>query len=261
MKFTCSDAQISPPGLGAGHMAGWFALGLRQDLDTMDKKESVSYIGYGFKSNPDNYNPYFKSAIMVINQEFYHRFRPHWQYSFAISYRRQDEYMRSFPYEHTMPDHKQELRLYGRYSYMIKKSNFRLTATIRQEYRKFFAPHFTSWKESTQLRSRLRLQGSLNLNKSKTQKITGSAESLFSISRESEPENEWSDFTYGESRFCFYYSLNPKNTPVTFSIGYMNNKVIRPSAYTVHYLAFDIIWDNPFELLTKSTDKMNHKLE
>lgn len=58
-------SQISPPGLGKAHTADWFALGIRQDLDTLDIKgwQSLSYVGMGRKSNPDNYDPHYKPAI------------------------------------------------------------------------------------------------------------------------------------------------------------------------------------------------------
>ncbi|MEZ4891167.1 MAG: hypothetical protein R2779_11655 [Crocinitomicaceae bacterium] len=50
-------AQISPPGLGRATAASWFALGISQKLDTIEGKgwQSMSYIGLGRISNPDNY--------------------------------------------------------------------------------------------------------------------------------------------------------------------------------------------------------------
>lgn len=100
-----ASAQISPPGLGLANSASWFAVGVRQELDTLKAWQSVTYIGIGRKSNPDNYNPLAKPAILVMNQEFYHQFHHHWQYSFALSYRRQDEYEKLSPYEHESPPH------------------------------------------------------------------------------------------------------------------------------------------------------------
>ena len=205
----------------------------------------MSYIGFGRKSNPDNYDPFFKSAIVVINQEFYHQFRDHWQYSLALSYRNQDEYVHNPPYEHGNPKSKQEFRLYGRFSYILNTPHIKFTSTFRQEFRKFYSSDFKDMEENFQLRSRLRFQLTVNLDPGKTHRLTSSSEQLFSISREASLHT-WTDFTYHESRFLFYYSYSPKKLPLTFSVGYMNNLVGTPNPYDVHYLAFDIVIENPF---------------
>src|SRR6478609_6797214 len=105
-------AQISPPGLGVAHTAQWVALAVRQKLDSANTKQLVSYVGLGRISNPDDYNPVEKSAIFVLNQEFYNQFREHWQYSLALSYRNQREYESVPPYEEGVPSAKQEFRIY-----------------------------------------------------------------------------------------------------------------------------------------------------
>ena len=63
----------------------------------LEKKESMTYIGIGRKSNPEgNSNPFHKQAILVINQEFYNNYVENWQYSYAISYRYQNNYEDSY---------------------------------------------------------------------------------------------------------------------------------------------------------------------
>lgn len=247
--------QISPPGLGKANTANWFALGVRQELDTVPDKgwQSMTYVGFGQKSNPDNYNPFYKPAIFVINQEFYHQFHKTWQYSFALSYRRQDEYFDTPPYEHETPRIKQEFRTYGRVSYIFKASRIKLIPTFRQEFRKFYSPDFKSIAEDFQFRSRFRLQLTVNLDKNKTHKLIVGSEQLFSISKQTTP-NIWTDFNYRESRFSSYYSLSPKTLPLIFNIGYMNNLVGNKTIADVHYLAFDIIIENPFKLTKREKD-------
>jgi hypothetical protein len=254
--------QVSPPGLGTGHMADWFAFGVRQELDTIDGRgwQSMSYVGVGRKSNPNNYNPLFKSAILVLNQEFYHQFHKHWQYSLALSYRRQDEYVDTPPYEHKTPNVKQEFRLYGRVSYILKTSRIKLTPTFRQEFRKFYSPDFKNISEYLQLRSRLRMQLTINLNAKKIHRLIMSSEQLFSVSKET-ITNTWTDFNYRESRLSLYYSLSPQTLPLIFSIGYMNNLVGNKTTYDVHYLAFDIVLENPFRLRQRKKDNINENLE
>lgn len=244
-----SFSQISPPGEGIAHTADWFAFGVRQELDTVESRnwQSMTYIGLGRKSNPDNYNPFFKSEIFVLNQEFYHQLQNNWQHSFALSYRRQDEYIQTPPFEHAKPRLQQEFRLYGRLSYTFKASQIKLIPTFRQEFRKFYSPNFKNISEEYQFRSRFRLQLTTNLNHTETHRLTASSEQLFSISKET-LQDSWTSFIYKESRFSLYYSYSPQTLPLTFSIGYMNNLVGLKNTYDVHYLAFDIVIENPFKL-------------
>jgi len=259
---TNAYSQISPPGLGKAHAADWFALGLRQELDTIDGKgwQSMTYIGLGRKSNPNNFDPFYKAAILVFNQEFYHQFHNNWQYSMALSYRRQNEYSEKQPYENKTPAIKQEFRLYGRFSYTYKTPHIKFVPTLRQEIRKFYTPDFKNPSENFQFRSRIRLQLTINLNRKKTHRLITSSEQLFSISNKIAP-NSWTDFNYRESRFLLYYSYSPKTLPFIISVGYMNNLVGQKNPYTVHCLAFDITIANPFKLQQRKKENIKENFE
>jgi hypothetical protein len=238
-------AQISPPGLGVAHTVEWAAFGVRQDLDSLHRWQSMSYVGLGRKSNPDNYNLLYKPAILVLNQEFYRRFGKHWQQSFALSYRHQDVYAEQAPFEHTNPPFEQEFRAYSRLSYLLETPRLKFVPTLRQEFRKFYTPAFTEEEELVQLRTRLRLQLTVGLDAAGVHRLIGSSEQLFSTSRLSYPRR-WTTFAYQESRFTLYYSLSPKELPFTFDVGYMANRLGTTSPLVVHYLALDVIWKNPF---------------
>lgn len=238
-------AQISPPGLGTAHTADWLALGIRQDLDSLGKWQSMSYVGVGRKSSPVNYNPFYEPSILVLNQEFYYKFHRHWQSSFALSYRRQNEYSDQYPFEHENPAFEQEFRLYGRFSYVLESPRLKFVPTVRQEFRKFFTPSFTKEAETFQLRSRLRLQLTANLDAAKVHRIIVSSEQLFSASELSAP-NRWTGLVYHETRLVGYYSLAPKSLPLIFDFGYMADRLGLRSPSYVHYAAFDVIWKNPF---------------
>lgn len=237
------QSQLSPPGLGVAKTGGWLAFGVRQELDSLKTWTSMSYVGIGRKSNPDNYDPLFKSGIFVINQEFYHQFHRHWQYSFAFSYRRQDEYLEDPPYEYDLPRLKQEFRLYSRLSYQYANARIKFVPTIRAEARKFLTPDFLHTSGHFQWRFRFRLQLTVNLTKDKKNKLIVGSEQLMSISKDTKP-GKWSDFNYRESRFTLYYSHTV--SPFVINLGYMNNLVGTKSPYDVHYFAFDVIWENPF---------------
>ncbi len=240
--------QITPPGLGRANTASWFAVGIRQELDTIPGLgwQSMTYAGIGRKSEPDNNNLLDKQAIIVLNQEFFNQFKKEWQYSLAVSYRRQDQYSSKVPYEHGDPYLKQEFRVYSRLSYIFKTSRIRVIPLIRQEVRKFYTADFEEKGESLQLRSRFRLQLSVNLTADKVHKLVANSEQLFAVSKAAAP-GSWGSFAYKESRFSVFYSISPKKLPFIFDVGYMNNLVGSKNVFDVHYLAFDVIIKNPFK--------------
>ncbi|MGN6647717.1 MAG: DUF2490 domain-containing protein [Cytophaga sp.] len=253
--ITPASAQISPPGMGETNTAAWVAFGVRQSLDSAHKIQSFSYAGLGRISGPHTNNPFKYQDIFVLNQEFYHKFHKHWRYSLALSYRNQDEYGDEKSFSNISPAHKQEIRIYGRYMYELKMHNVKLTATFRQEFRSFFDPDFNQENDRYQLRSRFRLQAAVTLDRDKVHRFTASAEALFSTTQTTVPENQWSALSYKEARFCLYYSINPKNTSFTYSIGYMNNLIGQAQAESVSYLAMDVIWENPFKAFKREVLK------
>ncbi|SEK77909.1 DUF2490 domain-containing protein [Parapedobacter koreensis] len=247
--FPVVFAQISPPGLGSTATASWIAFGIKQNLNAENTKSSTTYLGFGRISDPHlGSNPARHPAIMVLNQEFYHQFADRWQYSYALSYRRQNQYQESDA--HFVPDSipiQQEFRLYGRMAYTHPLGKSKWTNTFRQEVRKYFDPDFGAVEENIQFRTRAKTQLTIPLDVDGNQKIVGGAEALFAISEENVPGHEWSPFAYKESRFTCYYSFQPSKSPLTLDIGYMNN-LIGHGHHTkdVQYIALDVIWNNPF---------------
>mgnify|MGYP003576063593 CR=1 FL=1 len=235
-------SQISPPALGETNTASWIALGLRHRLDTLTEGgwQSMSYVGLGRKSNPDNHNPVYKPGIFILSQEFEHQLRNHWKYALGMSYRNQKEYEEQSPYQ--MLQTRQELRIQGRlaYTYRFPYSRLKLSPQIRQDLRRFFSSASFNKEEVFQARTRMRLQLTLALDKEKVHQLIANSEQLFSTSKYSS-QKVFSDFKYKESRFCFYYSLSPKKMPVTFDVGYMNNLVGITDRYSGHYFAMDVI--------------------
>lgn len=242
-----SLAQISPPGLGKAKTASWFAIGLRQNLDSLNKRNALTYFGYGMVSDPEgSSNPFVKQAIMVLNHERYNHFAKHWQYSYALSYRRQNSYSDIEPYHKEGID--QEFRLYGRISYLLSEGKWKWTNTARQEFRKYFTADFTKADENLQFRTRLKSQLSYDLGPA-DQKLILSAEALFATSLMNYPRAQWKSFQYKESRFALYYSRKLPNTPLSMDVGYMNNLINNSShPIDVHYVALDLIWNLPYKI-------------
>jgi len=241
--FLPAYAQLSPPGLGNTRDAFWSAIGVRQKIS--EKTTSMTYFGEGRISGPESNDLMKEQSILVLNEEIYHKLSPKWQYSYALSYRRQDIYSTNKPYELHDPAIQQEFRIYGRMSNTIALGRARWKNTVRQEARKFFTPHFDNPEDIFQFRTRLKTQFTVPLGMSNENHLIGSAEALLSIS--DERHEGWGNYGYKESRFCFYYSYAPKSAPVTFDVGYMNNLIGRGHNVTdAHYLAFDIILEKPF---------------
>lgn len=242
-------AQISPPGLGDANTAFWSAFGVRRQLDSLGKKQALSYIALGRKSSPENYNLVEKQAIIVLNHEIYHSFAPNQQYSYAVSYRRQPKYESTAPYEKEVTE--QEFRVYGRYAYTFNLGKrWKLKNTVRQEFRKFFDADFRQAEENFQLRTRIKSQLTYSLSQKNNQKLALSAEGLFSTSYLNEPEHKWTFFGYREMRIGAYYMFSIPHSPFSVDIGYVND-LIRESRSIkkggVHYLATDVIWNLPFK--------------
>lgn len=238
-------AQISPPGLGEGQTASWEALGLRQDLDAARRVSSLGYIGVGSISDPDEPNAFHKLAILVVNEEVTQRVREHFWYAVALSYRRQNEYEHTPPFRPAAISPRHELRLYARASYVLAWDSIKLTHTLRPELRSFFAPHSEDEEARLQLRLRLRAQLAFGLDRDGQRRILASAEALGSIAQSHAPAG-WGNFGYRESRFCLYYSHRLERAPLTLDVGYMHNLLGRGTPHSVHYVAVDLVWDDPF---------------
>ena len=206
----------------------------------------MTYIGIGRISDPEgDNNPFKKPAIIVLNEEIYRKLNARWQYSYAISYRRQNKYLNEAPNEVEIPAIHMEFRGYGRLSYIVIMGNVKWKNTYRQEIRKFYAPDFEAVDDDFQLRSRFKTQATVTLGNDNENSLLGSAEALFSISNDI--TRGWGSYEYKESRFCLYYCYAPHSIPVTFDIGYMNDLIghghhVKDSGY----LAFDVILESPF---------------
>lgn len=234
-------AQLSPPGLGETKTAFWSAVGVKQKLDK--KNTSLTYFGLGRISGTQASNPFENPSINIINQEFYHKLNNSWQYSYAASYRRQYKY-HSFD-NHEPVDIHQEFRLYGRLAYSANIGSFIWKTTLRQEARKFYDKNFANVPDDFQLRTRIKTQLKLPMDNNAVNSILGSAEVLFSITRDD--DSGWEDYSYKETRFSLYYSYSPQSLPLTLDIGYMNDLAEHEHRVTdSHYLAVDIIMNNIF---------------
>lgn len=235
-------AQIAPPGLGETNTAGWFAFGLKQKLNKKETLQSTSFVGLGTISNPDNANLFQKPSIYVVNEEITHHFKPNWKYSVAASYRWQNKYKTAAPYELDNPKARQEIRFYGKFTYLKSFEKMAYSFTYRPELRFFYNPDFSLPEETTEFRSRLKAQIAFTVNSLKTHKIIAATEALFATNK----TEQWDKLKYKESRLSLYYSIAIPKQKITLNMGYMNNILGKKFSKCVHYIAFDVVLKNPF---------------
>lgn len=255
-------AQISPPALGNTQVASWMAIGLRQGLDSANTLQSITYLGMARMSDPMGKYPFQKSAMWIVNQEVYKQFHRYWQYSLALSYRRQDLYEKTEPYTRSNPGIRQEFRFYGRFSNIQQTSKLRVMNIVRCDIRRFLGPNFSAMDEVAQLRFRYRAQIKYDIDRVKNHHLVGSAEALFATSLLGINDNRrWDRFRYRESRLCAYYSYTPQQIPFAFNIGYMNNLMGQGPASDAHYFCLDVIWENPFGPPKRMKERISEFLE
>lgn len=236
-------AQITPPGMGKGETAAWFAFGVNRHLDSVNRKSAESYVAIGRRSNPGEYNPVDKQITFVLNHEITVKFAEHQQYSYALSYRRNNVFEPEAPYHKTGIE--QEIRAYGKYAYSVEVTpRLSWKNTIRQEFRKFFDADFKNVPENFQLRTRLKTQLDYQLSENHSQKLQLGVEGLFAISYRNAPSRDWTPFAYEDLRLTFFYSIAIPNSALTLDVGYMDD--IIEGYHGVHYAAVDVVWDIPF---------------
>ncbi|WP_159800945.1 DUF2490 domain-containing protein [Flavobacterium sp. MK4S-17] len=235
---TSSFAQITPPGMGHTQTASWLAFGVKQKLD--DKNSLNAYIGAGRISTPGSLNPFKKHSALVINAEIGHKFSKGWKYGYSLSYRQQNKYDDRELYPASHPSFIREARLYGKLSHTLEGTVFKYAFTLRQEARAFFTPDFHAAGEDAQLRTRIKAAATIPLRDDNSDKLTGTAESLFTLGHEQQAG--WDNYKYSESRFSLYYSHNLKNLPVIIDAGYINIlKGHGNDTSDSSYIAMDII--------------------
>ncbi len=240
-------SQISPPGMGKINHGAWVALAVNQTIKPDQKGlwQSTTSLGYGTRNYADEANPLGQPGAFMFNQEFKKRAHPHWDYSFAMSYRSLNLYMTSAPYERADPAYRQEIRLNGAVSYQISFEKIALSASLKQEFRRFYAPEFEKYPEDIQLRSRFKLKLEIPVTQDKKHKIIAISEQLFAVSHSSENQS-WGSFSYKDSRFMLYYAISPLTTPITVHVGYMHQLIGSKRPISGHYFAVDLILKNPF---------------
>lgn len=239
-----AKAQIAPPGLGSNTRANlWMAVGIQQRLDSSAKWSSSTYLGFATQSSVDNMNVFERMGIFIVNETVKYRFGGGWNVSGALSYRRQQEYAKTPPYQPKSNPFRQEMR----YSLGVSKNwDHKWELDLKQEFRKFYDPGFRDWKEPTVWRTRLKLQRRFTIKSIPNWSVNTAVEMLISAGYLTKEQN-WEPYAYKETRVTCFLNYQPSGSPVSYHLGYMldllhENQLEKP----VHYLSLNIIFNDLF---------------
>lgn len=237
------NAQISSPGLGEARSAVWSAIGLKMPLDTLKHKGSMTYVGWGRKSDRNQMNPFKNQVIWGLSHEIYRSFSPHQQYAYGISYFHLTIYDQDVFNKRERAE--QEFRFYGRYTYSASLGKRWIWKnTLRQEFTKFFMSDFGAASTNFQLRTRVKSQLTYALSAQKNHYLIFSIEELFAINR-NHSKQKWSPYKDKETRVGLYYQFHWRKVPIVTDIGYANDLIrgFHSGVGGVHYLSLDMIWN------------------
>lgn len=239
-----AQAQIAPPGLGSNTRANvWMAVGLKQNLDSVGKWSSSTYLGFATQSSVDNVNVFERMGIFIVNESIQYRFGRGWNTSGTISYRRQQEYTETTPYQPKSNPFRQEMR----YAIGVSKNwDTKWELDLKQEFRKFYDPGFRDWKEPTIWRTRLKVQRRFTLKNIPDWSVNTAVEMLISAGYLTK-EQHWESYAYKETRVTCFLNYQPSGSHVSYHIGYMidllhENRLEKP----VHYVSLNILFNNLF---------------
>lgn len=242
-------AQISPPGLDGTKVAAWGAVGFSQALSP--RWTAVAYFGGARMSDPDSWFAVKKQSIGVYDQAFQYKFNAKWQASVCTSFRLQNKYEEEAPYEPKNPSYRYELRYYARLYYKQQLGHFAMNYSFRPEFRTFYAPDWVPPTMPVELRFRLKAQTSLPINHAKTNFLVGGNELLtaideYSLAAPSDHHHSWSAYHFTEDRFSLYFRHVFAKSDVILDLGVMEQFKAGRHFDPVSYLAFDLLFQNPF---------------
>lgn len=238
-------AQIGPPGMGPVPAAGWIAVGLTQRLDTAGDLRWSGYVGHGRSSSPDHARPWQRPAILVFDQLLTYRFHTRWQVGMGMSFRGQQRYSGTAPFERTAPD-RDEGRLHARLVLLWPVAHWRVQLTFKQELRRFFTPGLLPWDEDIEWRTRFKVQAEHALDQDGRRKVVLSVEELFAMDHERGVPGEWTTLGYRESRLSAYLVQRMAHDRIEVAVGGMADLVRGDGPAVGPYMAASLAWHDPF---------------
>lgn len=241
-------AQIGAEAQG-GRLTLWTALGI--DYKLSSRWASMTDLGYGCHSDPDNTQLFKRQGLNVLTQDFIYHINSHWRVAISGGYWRRNAYQdqapynaRNFPYEF-----RNELRPYQRLYYKLNIGQVKITNTFRIDERFYFTQNFhDAWTTPFEFRARYMLDGRRPFTKDKQNWVIVNDEVLTAIDERA--GGSWSDYQLTENRLSLYYRHTFTKQRVDIDLGLMHQYWReRPGASNFNVscnIMFDVILHDPF---------------
>jgi|ERR1700752_2653516 len=248
-------SQIGAEAQG-GKVSLWAALGIDQKIS--EKWLSVTDIGYGRHSDPNN-NAFLKrQGLNVLTQDFIYKANKHFSFSLSMGYWRRNFYEDNIPYDaRNYPQQfRNEIRPYQKTYYHHTVKNIAVTHVLRTDYRFYYDQTFNKqWNTPFEFRARYLQSWKIPLTKNRKNFIIPIDEVLTAIDKYSatvaqQKNSKWSPYQFTENRFSLYYRRSLFNQKIDVDLGvmyqYWRDKPGLSTFNTSYNIMFDIIIKEPF---------------
>ncbi|MGZ3921030.1 MAG: DUF2490 domain-containing protein [Bacteroidia bacterium] len=255
--FSCKIfSQIGAEAQG-GKTSIWAAIGIDQELST--KWLSVTDIGYGRHSDPDNYNFTKRIGLNVLTQDFIYKPSEHWRFALSFGYWKRYFYSDDPPYDNrTTPySFRNEVRPFQKIIYHHSIGNIKLTHTLRTDFRFYYNQYFTdNWTTLFEFRLRYMENWKFPLSQNKKNWFIAVDEILSAVDL---VRKNWSPYQLTENRFSLYYRRSFPKHKADLDLGimhqYWRDKPGTSGFNTSYNLMIDIIFIDPFSKKNKKEEK------
>ncbi|MGZ3863146.1 MAG: DUF2490 domain-containing protein [Bacteroidia bacterium] len=248
-------SQIGAEAQG-GQVSLWTALGIDQQISK--KWLSVTDLGFGRHSDPDNFSVLKRQGLNVATQDFIYKANSHWHFTLSFGYWRRNAYddirpfdMRAEPFQF-----RNELRPFQKIYYLHNIGKIKINHVFRTDYRFYYNQDFSDvWGTPFEFRARYLQAWKIPLDPEKKNWFIASDEILSAVDQYNGTvarikNAAWSPYQITENRFSVYYrrSFIEKRIDLDFGIMHQYWRE-RPgiNTFNISYnLMFDIIIHDPF---------------
>ncbi|HKC68693.1 MAG TPA: DUF2490 domain-containing protein [Bacteroidia bacterium] len=249
-------SQIGAEAQG-GKASLWTALGIDQKIT--ERWLSVTDVGYGRHSDPNNNTFLKRQGLNVLTQDFIYKANKHWDFSVSIGYWRRDFYDNSPPYDmrSSPQQYRNEIRPYQKTYYHHSIKNITITHIIRTDYRFYYDQTFIyRWSTPFEFRARYLQSWKIPLTKNKKNFIIPIDEVLTAIDKYSatiaqQKNTKWSPCQFTENRLSLYYRRSFFEQKMDIDIGvmyqYWRDRPGESTFNTSYNIMFDLIIKEPFD--------------
>jgi len=249
-------SQIGAEAQG-GKVSLWTALGIDQKISK--RWLSVTDIGYGRHSDPNNTAIVKRQGLNVVTQDFIYKANTHWYFSISMGYWKRNFYTDNMPYDagNYPQQFRNDIRPYQKTYYYHSIKDVVITHVFRTDYRFYYDQAFNErWTTPFEFRARYLQSWKIPITKNKKNFIIPIDEVLTAIDKYSatvakQKNSKWSPYQFTENRLSLYYRRSLLNNKIDIDLGvmyqYWRDKSGVSAFNTSYNVMFDIIIKEPFD--------------